>query len=30
MYEVIGISFTNSNRVYYFSPNDIIVEKKIK
>ena len=30
MYEVIGISFTNSNRVYYFSPNDIIVEKKDK
>lgn len=30
MYEVIGISFTNSNRVYYFAPNDIIVEKKDK
>ena len=30
MYEVIGISFTNSNRVYYFSSNDIIVEKKDK
>lgn len=30
MYDVVGINFINSNRVYYFSPNNFEVSKKDK
>ena len=28
MYDVVGISFINSNRIYYFTPNDLKINKK--
>ena len=30
MYNVIGINFLNSNRIYYFAPNNLNIQKKDK
>lgn len=30
MYEVVGINFINSNRIYYFFPNNLSIPKKSK